>query len=101
MSQLIFIEKNGNRRPCDFAEGESILAVARRNRISLEGACEGAVACATCHVVVEKAWYARLPKPKAEENDMLDLAPHVTRTSRLGCQVILIDEWDGLTVSVV
>lgn len=100
MTQMIFIEKNGNRRICDFATGETILAVARRNGIGLEGACDGAMACSTCHVIIDKDWAARLPPARTEENDMLDLAPGVTRHSRLGCQIVLTGELDGLAVRV-
>jgi 2Fe-2S ferredoxin len=95
---MIFIEKNGSRRACDFAAGENVLAVAQRNGIDIEGACGGAMACSTCHVIVAAEWYKKLPKAVAEENGMLDLASGVTRTSRLGCQVILTDALDGLTV---
>ena len=97
---MIFIEKNGNRRTCAFTPGETILAVARRNKIDLEGACDGAMACSTCHVIIDKDWCARLPKARPQENDMLDLAVGVTRHSRLGCQIILTDELNGLTVTV-
>ena len=100
MSQIIFIEKNGHRRSCDFLPGDTILTVARRYAIDLEGACDGAMACSTCHVIVDKDWYARLPKAKIEERDMLDLASGVTRTSRLGCQITLTDVLSGLTVTV-
>jgi 2Fe-2S ferredoxin len=100
MPQMIFIEKNGKRRACDFAAGETILAVARRNAIDIEGACDGAMACSTCHVIIDNNWYARLPKARREENDMLDLASGVTRHSRLGCQIVLADELNGLTVRV-
>jgi len=97
MPHMIFIEK-GERRACDFAARETVLAVARRNGIDLEGACEGAMACSTCHVIVEKDWFSRLPKAKIEENDMLDLAVGAARTSRLGCQIVLTEALDGLTV---
>jgi 2Fe-2S ferredoxin len=100
MPQIIFIEKQGARRVCEFKAGETILAVARRGSVDIEGACEGAMACSTCHVIVEKDWHARLPKARVEENDMLDLAHGVTRTSRLGCQIVLQDELDGLTVRI-
>jgi 2Fe-2S ferredoxin len=100
MPTLTFIEKNGNRHMCAFREGDSILTVARRNRIDMEGACEGAMACSTCHIIVEKEWYSLLPKARVEENDMLDLAVGVTRTSRLGCQIRLTNALDGLTVRI-
>ncbi len=79
-------------------EGLSILDIARENNIPLEGACEGALACSTCHIVVSPEWYDVLPNPKEEEEDMLDLAFGLTKTSRLGCQVIMTKELDGLVV---
>jgi len=100
MSHITFIEKNGTRRACDFATGETILTVARRNKLDLEGSCDGAMACSTCHVIVDKDWFPRLPKARTEENAILDLAAGVTRTSRLGCQIVLTNELDGLTVKI-
>jgi 2Fe-2S ferredoxin len=96
--QMTFIEKNGNRWPCQFVTGDTVLTVARHHKIDLEGACDGSMACSTCHVIVDKEWYVRLPKLRIEESDMLDLAPGVTRNSRLGCQIVLTDALDGLTV---
>jgi 2Fe-2S ferredoxin len=100
MAQIVFIEKNGKHRAYTFTAGESILAVARRNKLDLEGACDGLMACATCHVIIDAAWAALLPKPVAEESEMLEIAPGVTRTSRLGCQVKLVDALDGITVKI-
>jgi 2Fe-2S ferredoxin len=59
------------------------------------------MACSTCHIIIDKDWVARLPKATREENDMLDLAQGVTRHSRLGCQIVLTDELDGLVVTIV
>ena len=98
MPGIIFIEKDGTRRACDFSAGETVLNVAHRHKIDLEGACGGDMACSTCHVIIDKEWFDKLPKAKPEENDMLDLASGVTRTSRLGCQIKLDDKMDGLTV---
>uniref|UniRef100_A0A7S0M046 2Fe-2S ferredoxin-type domain-containing protein n=1 Tax=Cryptomonas curvata TaxID=233186 RepID=A0A7S0M046_9CRYP len=67
--------------------GKTLLEVARDNDIELEGACEGTLACSTCHCVFEKAVFDRLPPVTEEEMDMLDLAAGLTDTSRLGCQV--------------
>ena len=66
----------------------------------LEGTCEGQMACSTCHVIVAPDWFARLPAASEEEEDMLDLAAHVARTSRLSCQVELTDALDGIEVRV-
>lgn len=78
--------------------GLSILDVAHSNCIDLEGACEGSLACATCHVILEDDVYDKLLPPSEEEEDMLDLAFGLTATSRLGCQVILGKEHDGMRI---
>ncbi|MEL0145222.1 MAG: 2Fe-2S iron-sulfur cluster-binding protein, partial [Alphaproteobacteria bacterium] len=66
--------------------------------IDIEGACEGAMACSTCHVIVDPNWYDRLDEPTEDEEDMLDLAPGLKPTSRLGCQIIITEALDGLVV---
>ena len=98
MPSVIFIEPDGNRKEVDAPLGFSLLDIAHRNDIDIEGACEGQMACSTCHVVVEPEWFARLEPPSEEEEDMLDLAFGLTRTSRLGCQVVMTEALDGLTV---
>jgi ferredoxin len=81
--------------------GESLMEVAHANEIDLEGACEGSLACSTCHVVVEdQGMFDALPEACDDENDMLDLAFGLTATSRLGCQVKAAKELDGLRVRV-
>ncbi len=100
MPMVIFIEPNGARHEIEAAAGLSLLEIAHANNIDLEGACEGALACSTCHVIVDPAFYDRLGEPCEEEDDMLDLAFALTHTSRLGCQIILTDELDGLTVTL-
>jgi 2Fe-2S ferredoxin len=76
------------------------MEVARRHDIDIEGACEGSLACSTCHVIVDPEWYGRLGAASEEEEDMLDLAFNLTRTSRLGCQIIINEELDGLIVQL-
>jgi 2Fe-2S ferredoxin len=98
MPKVIFIERNGTRREFDAPAGLSLLEVAHKNDIDLEGACEGSLACSTCHVVVEPEWYDLLPEASEDEEDMLDLAFGLTRTSRLGCQIIVREELNGITV---
>ena len=66
----------------------------------LEGTCEGQMACSTCHVIVARDWFDRVPEAREEEEDMLDLAAGVQRTSRLSCQIVLTSEMDGLEVSI-
>ena len=78
--------------------GLSVLEIAHRNDIDIEGACEGSLACSTCHVIVDPEWYELLQDASEDEEDMLDLAFGLTATSRLGCQIIITEELDGLTV---
>lgn len=100
MPKMTFIEANGTRHEVEAPEGLSILEIAHRNKIELEGACEGSLACSTCHVVVAPEWFDRLPSASDDEEDMLDLAFGLTQTSRLGCQVIMDKSLDGLVVTL-
>ncbi|KAF9036334.1 2Fe-2S ferredoxin-type domain-containing protein [Panaeolus papilionaceus] len=77
-------------------EGDDILAIAHEYDIDLEGACEGSVACSTCHIILPESYYDLLPEPEDDENDMLDMAFGLTDTSRLGCQVVMSKELDGI-----
>lgn len=98
MPKMTFIETDGTRREVEAPLGLSILEVARRHNIDLEGACEGSLACSTCHVIVDPQWYDLLADASEDEEDMLDLAFGLTKTSRLGCQIRITEELDGLTV---
>ena len=100
MPKITFINTDGSRLEVEAPVGLSILEIAHRHNVDLEGACEGSLACSTCHVVVDPEWYELLPAAKEDEEDMLDLAFGLTRTSRLGCQIIITEELDGLTVSL-
>jgi len=100
MPKMTFIERNGTRREVDAPVGLSVLEIAHRNDIDLEGACEGSLACSTCHVIIDSEWYELLKDATEDEEDMLDLAFGLTRTSRLGCQIIITEELDGLTVAL-
>lgn len=97
--KVIFITPRGERK-VEALVGLSILEVAHENDIDLEGACEGSLACATCHVILEEEIYNRLGEVEEAEEDMLDLAFGLTHTSRLGCQVILTKELDGIRVKL-
>lgn len=93
--------KDGEEKTVPWPSGDSLLQVAHANDIELEGACEGSLACSTCHVIVEdEEMYDRMEEPCDDENDMLDLAFGLTETSRLGCQVIGKQELDGLRVRI-
>jgi len=100
MPKMVFVQKDGTRKEVDAPIGLSVLEIAHRNKIDLEGACEGSLACSTCHVVIDAEWYDLLPDASEDEEDMLDLAFGLTHTSRLGCQIIITEELDGLSVQL-
>lgn len=99
--KLHFKDSKGNLvKTIEANEGDDILSLAHEHDIDLEGACEGSVACSTCHVVLSPEHYDLLPEPSDDENDMLDMAFGLTDTSRLGCQVQLTRELDGMTATL-
>jgi 2Fe-2S ferredoxin len=98
MPKMVFVERDGSRREVEAPLGLSVLEVAHRHGIDIEGACEGSLACSTCHVIVDPEWYELLKEASEDEEDMLDLAFNLTMTSRLGCQIVITEELDGLTV---
>jgi ferredoxin, 2Fe-2S len=100
MLKMTFIDPQGKSHEVDAPEGLSVLDVAHRNGFDLEGACEGAMACSTCHVIADPKWFDKLPMASEEEEDMLDLAFDVSETSRLGCQITMTKDLDGLVVSL-
>jgi len=100
MPQITFITEDGTRRVVNAPLGDSILDIAQDNNIDIEGTCEGSMACSTCHVIVDKNWYRKLEEASEDEEDMLDLAFGLTRTSRLGFQIVITEELDGLKVSL-
>jgi ferredoxin, 2Fe-2S len=100
MPKMTFIERDGTRREVDAPSGLSVLEIAHKHGVEIEGACEGSLACSTCHVIVEADWYELLKEASEDEEDMLDLAFGLTQTSRLGCQIIMSEELDGLTVKL-
>ena len=98
MPKMTFIERDGTRREVDAPNGLSVLEIAHKHNVDIEGACEGSLACSTCHVIVDPAWFAGLESPTEDEEDMLDLAFGLEKTSRLGCQIVMSDALDGLVV---
>jgi 2Fe-2S ferredoxin len=98
MPKMTFIQRDGSRKEVDAPIGLSVLEIAHRNDVDIEGACEGSLACSTCHVIIEPDWYELLKDATEDEEDMLDLAFGLTKTSRLGCQIVITEELDGLTV---
>ena len=97
---MTFIGRDGTPQEVDAPLGYTLLQIARENDVDIEGACEGCLACATCHVHVATEWYDKLPAPSDDEEDMLDLAFNLSDTSRLGCQIRITEELDGLVVTL-
>lgn len=95
-----FIARDGTTSSVVAQEDARLLDVAQADGQPLEGTCEGDLACATCHVIVDAADFPRLPPASEDEEDMLDLANHATRTSRLACQIRLTAALDGLTIRI-
>ncbi len=100
MPKMTFVERNGTARTVDAPLGLSVLEVAHKHGVDIEGACEGSLACSTCHVIVDAAWFPKLAKPTEDEEDMLDLAFGLQQTSRLGCQIVITQALDGLVVKL-
>jgi len=100
MPKMTFVERDGTRREVDAPVGLSVLEVAHKHGIDLEGACEGSLACSTCHVVIDPEWFDKLNEPSEDEEDMLDLAFGLEETSRLGCQIVIDESLDGLVVKL-
>jgi ferredoxin len=99
MTLVRFVSADGSHvQEARGAEGERLLELAQACGQPLEGTCEGQMACSTCHVIVAAEDFDRLPPASEEEEDLLDLAAHVTRTSRLACQIRLGGGLDSLTV---
>ncbi len=98
MPSMVFIERDGTRRVVDAPLGLSVLEIAHKHGIDIEGACEGSLACSTCHVIVDPEWYPKLAEASEDEEDMLDLAFGLQKTSRLGCQIVMDETLDGLVV---
>ena len=101
MPRMTFVDpKTGETHEVDAPLGLSVMEIAHRHGIDIEGACEGSLACSTCHVIVEEKYFDMLDEPSEDEEDMLDLAFGLAPTSRLGCQIVMTDELDGLVVTL-
>ncbi len=100
MPKMTFVQRDGSRKEVDAPLGLSVLEIAHKNDVDIEGACEGSLACSTCHVIVDPAWFGKLSNPTEDEEDMLDLAFGLEKTSRLGCQLVITPALDGLVVKL-
>lgn len=97
---VTFVTPQGEKIAAQGEPGTRLLELGQAKGMPLEGTCEGQMACSTCHVVIDAAWFDKLPAAIDDEEDMLDLAAGVTRTSRLSCQIELTEAIDGLVVHI-
>lgn len=97
---VLFVTADGKRVTARARTGDCLLDVAQAAGMPLEGTCEGQMACSTCHVIVAPEWFDRLAPASCDEEDMLDLAAGVTRTSRLSCQIELTEGLDGIELRI-
>ena len=100
MIRVSFTDPRGTVVEAEAEPGDNLLRLGQAKGLPLEGTCEGQMACSTCHVIVARDWFDRLPEASEEEEDMLDLAAGVQRHSRLSCQIVLSGELDGLEVAI-
>ena len=100
MIEVVFVTEEGARVTANAADGARLLEVGQGAGMPLEGTCEGQMACSTCHVIVAANWFDLLDPASADEEDMLDLAAGVARTSRLSCQIAVSPALNGLEVRI-
>lgn len=100
MIKVTFVGADGEMQIIEAEAGRDLLDVAQAAGQPLEGACEGQMACSTCHVIIDKEWFEKLPRASEDEEDMLDLASGARRTSRLSCQIMVTAELDGMVVKI-
>ena len=100
MPTIIFTTPDGKEHNVTVDEGVTVMEAGRDANLGIEGTCGGCLSCATCHVIVDTAWFPKTGAPGEDELDMLDLAFGLSETSRLGCQIEMSDDLDGLKVAV-
>lgn len=100
MVSVCFVTEKNERVVAKGRPGQRLLELGQAVGMPLEGTCEGQMACSTCHVIIAPDWFDRLPVASEDEEDMLDLAAGVTRTSRLSCQITLAESMDGMEVRI-
>ena len=100
MTNINFKLRNGELKKINAEDGLTLMEVARDNDLGIEGTCGGSISCCTCHVVIEKDWFSKVGPANPDEEDMLDLAVDLQPTSRLGCQIEVTPELDGLMVNI-
>ena len=100
MPKIIFVKPDLSEHTIDVENGTTVMEAGRDANLGIEGTCGGCLSCATCHIIVNPEWFAKTGVPSEDEADMLDLAFGLSRTSRLGCQIEMSDDLDGLKVAI-
>ena len=100
MPNIIFVTPDGTEHNVVVENGTTVMEAGRDANLGIEGTCGGYLSCATCHVIVDAAWFPKTGAPGEDEFDMLDLAFGLSETSRLGCQIEMSDALDGLKVAI-
>lgn len=106
MPKMTFYSNNGTPMEVDAPNGLSIMEIAHKAgfEADLEGTCGGSLSCATCHVWIHPDWVKKCMPSDGEvsedEDDMLDVAFDLKKTSRLSCQIMMSDNLNGLIVAV-
>ena len=100
MTNIKFITNSGEQVVVEAENGLSLMEIARDNDLGIEGTCGGSISCCTCHVIIDAEWYKKVGPPNPDEEDMLDLAVDLQPTSRLGCQIEVNENLDGLVVTI-
>ena len=100
MPKIIFVKPDRSEHTIVVENGTSVMEAGRDANLGIEGTCGGCLSCATCHIIVNPEWFAKTGLPSEDEADMLDLAFGLSQTSRLGCQIEMSDDLDGLKVAI-
>ena len=100
MPNIIFVKTDGSEHKIVVENGTTVMEAGRDANLGIEGTCGGCLSCATCHVIVDPAWFPKTGAPSEDEVDMLDLAFGLSETSRLGCQIEMSEDLDGLKVTI-
>ena len=100
MPTIIFTTPDGKEHNVTVDEGVTVMEAGRDANLGIEGTCGGCLSCATCHVIVKPDWFEKVGHPSEDEEDMLDMAFGLTDTSRLGCQLTITEDLDGITVEM-
>ncbi|XP_045457338.1 adrenodoxin-like protein 1, mitochondrial [Melitaea cinxia] len=97
---VVYIDKDGKKTNVRGKVGDNVLYLAHRYGVEMEGACEASLACTTCHVYVHQDYLDKLTEPEEKEDDLLDMAPFLKENSRLGCQITLTKEMEGMELTL-